>query len=175
MTAQQTAPILRKPCMPTRRPPLERFKEKMGSPVQRREGMSPCVEWQAGKQGDGYGCFGMHRRSYLAHRAAWELFIGPLPDGNHVLHRCDNPPCVNVEHLFLGTHDDNMKDMAAKGRSGNHKGTSNGRARLKEADVPAVRTMLAGGMSQSEVARVYGVSQTAISGIIVKRTWRHVA
>lgn len=77
---------------------------------------SDCWMWTGARmRGEGsYGRF----RNRLAHRVAWELFKGPIPFGLYVLHRCDNPPCVNPEHLFLGTQQDNMDDAHQKGRGG---------------------------------------------------------
>lgn len=81
---------------------------------------SGCWLWTGGKHGRGYGglhCGGKVFRKYLqAHRVSWELHHGPIPDGLWVLHKCDNPICVNPDHLFLGTRQDNMGDCAAKGR-----------------------------------------------------------
>lgn len=76
-----------------------------------------CWEWAGARKGSqGYGEFGVNRMPATAHRVAWELTHGPIPDGLFVLHRCDNPPCCNPAHLFLGTHQDNMADRDAKGR-----------------------------------------------------------
>jgi hypothetical protein len=77
-----------------------------------------CWEWQAAKLRRGYGQFGsgQGKRLILAHRMAWTLFVGKIPDGLCVLHKCDNPPCVNPNHLFLGTYKDNAEDMVAKNR-----------------------------------------------------------
>jgi hypothetical protein len=97
----------------------ERFfaKAKLSSFI--RPGMTtPCLEWQAARDRDGYGYFGVRAGKVAkAHRLAWEFAHGPIPDGLHVLHKCDNPPCIDVEHLFLGTNDDNVADMNAKGRA----------------------------------------------------------
>ena len=73
-----------------------------------------CWIWIAGKYSTGYGQHG----NYRAHRYSWNLYYGEIPVGVFVLHRCDNPACVNPKHLFLGTHQDNMDDMNAKGRHG---------------------------------------------------------
>lgn len=75
-----------------------------------------CWEWAAGRSGSGYGGFAVHQRVEGAHRVAWELWNGPVPDGLQVCHRCDNPTCVRPDHLFLGTIQDNQRDKVAKGR-----------------------------------------------------------
>lgn len=78
---------------------------------------SGCWLWTANIGRNGYGQIQIKRRPVPAHRAAWELFKGPIPKGMHVCHRCDTPACVNPDHLFLGTMSDNIKDSYAKGRS----------------------------------------------------------
>lgn len=100
-----------------RRPAADRFWEK----VEKGDG---CWEWTAASL-DGYGIFKLSRSegNRRAHVFAYELEIGPT-EGRWVLHRCDNPPCVRPDHLFLGTNADNMQDMSAKGRSGNQKKTA---------------------------------------------------
>lgn len=99
------------------------------------------------------------------HRLSHAHHIGPIPDDQSVLHRCDYRPCWNPDHLFLGTYDDNLKDMAAKDRSAF--GEKNGQARLTEEDVKKIYRLYAGGMLQREIGDIYGVSQTAV-GLIVR-------
>jgi hypothetical protein len=76
-----------------------------------------CWEWTAAKRRFGYGAMNIAGVQMGAHRIAWELFNGPIPDGLHACHHCDNPSCVNPSHIFLGTHADNMADRKAKGRA----------------------------------------------------------
>ena len=78
-----------------------------------------CHVWTGSIDPHGYGRIMINRKLRLAHRLGWELANGPIPSGLNILHRCDNRPCVNPEHLFLGTHQDNTADMVAKGRSRN--------------------------------------------------------
>jgi len=78
-----------------------------------------CIESPFHRTPTGYAMLGRKGRKLYAHRVAWEEANGPIPEGMCVLHRCDNPPCVNPEHLFLGTHRDNTQDMLAKGRGSN--------------------------------------------------------
>ena len=85
--------------------------------------MSDCIEWTGAKR-RGYGAVRYKGAIWGAHRAAWDAQVGPIPDGMIVCHSCDNPACVNVEHLFLGTHLDNARDKGAKGRHFNQRKTT---------------------------------------------------
>ena len=79
--------------------------------------MEGCIEWEGGRTPEGYGRKKIGTKYVLTHRQAWEKLHGPIPVGMCVLHRCDNPPCRNVEHLFLGTRGDNNRDRHQKGRT----------------------------------------------------------
>jgi hypothetical protein len=113
--------------------------------------------------------FGRHRR---AHRVSYELAYGPIPEGLLVCHRCDNPPCVRPDHLFLGTNLDNMRDARAKGR--NVHGETHPTAKLTLADVLEIRRAYAAReMDTYELAEKYGVRNPAISRIVRGDRWGH--
>ena len=133
-----------------------------------------CWEWQACGSREGYGRFGLGGRVLLAHRVSWTFANGPIPAGMHVLHRCDNPACVRPGHLFLGTNDDNIADMDAKGRRKGGVGSRHGSAKLTEADVPKARALVASGMTQREAGKLLGVSRWTVGRIVRGKTWRHV-
>lgn len=108
-------------------------------------------------------------RTRLAHRVSYELFCGEIPKGLDVMHRCDVPPCINPDHLFLGTRAVNMADMVAKNRQA--KGEQNASARLTEAEVLAIR---ASPLINKEIAKQTGMSRPAISIIRRNKIWRHI-
>lgn len=120
-----------------------------------------CWLWTGCGSG-GYGQFRYKGPMVYAHRVAWEQANGPIPDGLDVLHRCDTPRCVNVGHLFLGTHLDNMTDMVAKGRVGR---------KLDAAQVLAIR---ADPRTSREVAPDYGVGARQIRRIRARDDWSHL-
>lgn len=109
----------------------------------------------------------------MTHRLAYEMCIAPIPRGLHVLHRCDNPPCCNPDHLFLGTIADNNADKVAKGRQ--MRGTMTPRAVLTESQVSDIRARYAAGERVMDLAVEFGVSRAQISNIAARRIWRHVA
>lgn len=117
----------------------------------------------------GYGLIG-HQ---LAHRFSWELNVGPIPDGLWVLHKCDNPPCVNPDHLFLGTPKDNQQDAAKKGHL--PRGESNHRAKLREAQVIEIRNRHRNGELGRTLAKEFGISENGVSCIVNLKTWKHCA
>lgn len=128
---------------------------------------SGCMEWLGAKDKDGYGVSRFHGKSIRAHRHAYILVEGEIPTGKHVCHRCDNPGCCNPEHLFLGTHDDNMRDKVQKGRCCRGQGVSN--SKLTPEKVFAIRS--ATGTSKS-VAAQFGISMSAVDHVRHRRRWQ---
>src|SRR6187455_1405138 len=98
-----------------------------------------CWEWTGHKLPKGYGRIGKDGKLYQTHRLAYELARGPIPQGMHVCHHCDNPSCINPDHLFVGTNADNHADKIAKDRQAKPRGIKNAAAKLNEADVRAIR------------------------------------
>jgi hypothetical protein len=152
---------------------------------------SGCWNWIGGKGKKGYGRFsiggshnpdGTRRNSMVTTpRVAYRLFVGSIPDtqGSHgscVLHRCDNPSCVNPEHLFLGSNLDNVRDMDAKNRRVNAqlKGSAHPASKLTEKSVYEIATRIKAGESQVGIAKEFGVIPATINHIKRGRLWRHL-
>lgn len=137
----------------------------------------PCWEWTGRPMSNGYGRIdrgGARARgaTVSAHRAAWELYRGPIPTGFSVLHRCDNPLCVNPDHLFIGTALDNMRDKVAKGRSSF--GERNGIARLTNVQVREIRSRRDAGERACDLAQEFGVERSAVWRIMTGRNWSRI-
>ncbi len=152
--------------------------ERFWSKVDKSAGPDSCWEWQGTLVGaePSYGSFYFGGGKQRAHRVAHTLANGPIPEGMWVLHHCDNPPCCNPAHLFLGTDADNLRDSFAKGRQPTRViGGRHGLARLTEADVRQIRKLYAaGGVSHRELARRFGVGATTVARVINGTTWTHV-
>lgn len=162
-------------------------RERFWARVERGPG---CWLWTQFRDPEGYGRFWVvsRRRRVRAHRVAFELETGINPGDLFVCHTCDNPRCVHPDHLFMGTSEDNSRDRDSKGRQARGttsgartqphrvcRGSRNGRAKLDEAMVRALRAEIAGGMSLSEVARRFAVSVQVIWAIHHRKRWRHVS
>ena len=169
---------------------VERFLAKVCIPTDPNR----CWEWTAGKDRKGYGSFKRYRKTIKAHRMAWAITSGDVPDGLFVCHTCDNPSCVNPAHLWLGTNADNVRDMCEKGRQvkddrngarlhpeklargerhGSRtkperlaRGDLNGNTKIKDADILEIFRMRATGMLLREIADVFGVSGAQIGKIL---------
>ena len=148
-------------------------KSKIGSPatlekrfwakVKKAEG---CWEWIGAKIPSGYGQID----KMPAHRVAWVLANGAIPNGMFVCHKCDNPSCVRVDHLFLGFPKDNTEDMLQKGRHPH--GEEIGTNKLALSQIESIRSEYAAGSSQVSLAKKYGVGQPHISSIVRKACWK---
>lgn len=133
-----------------------------------------CWLWN-GALFNGYGSIRDNGAEYAAHRYSYSLHYGPIPDGLFVCHRCDVPACVNPAHLFLGTHADNMADMARKGRAarqGGPRGSLNSNARLNEKQVAEI---IASPEGARKIAARLGVTPAVIGRIRRRQAWRHVS
>lgn len=138
-----------------------------------------CWLWTLAWHRQDYGM--LDRKVYghcgRAHRIAFEAFRGPIPPGVYVLHKCDTPPCVNPEHLFLGTHSDNMADCARKGRMAPQRypllfaGERGSQARLTDDLVRFIRSSSA---SNCDLAREIGVHRSTVNNVRLRRTWAHI-
>ena len=132
-----------------------------------------CWIWHASKDRKGYGLFGASGMALQAHRISWTLAFGSIPIGLHILHRCDNPSCVNPDHLFPGTNAENAVDKSRKGRS--MRGERCAFAKLTEAKVIEIRAKYdAGEMNQTELATEYGMAANSINGVVNRRVWKHI-
>ncbi len=157
------------------KPIRQRFDEKYT-----RGANNGCWLWTGSINSKGYGRIFMKGGNQLAHRVSWILHRGQIPEGygyhgTCVLHHCDNPPCVNPAHLFLGTPADNARDMIDKKRGADRNGGKNPKAKLTVGEVKQIRKYYApGGCAPLWLAQVYGVSRDAIYGVVNRRNWRHI-
>lgn len=147
-----------------------------------------CWLWTSGKSAKGYGrfhCPGWHEKSntmVAAHRFSWVIANGVIPhhDSHHgmcVLHKCDTPACVNPEHLFLGTNDDNVKDMDSKKRrkTVSYKGSTHANSKLTESDVIEIRRLhKEDKVTQLQISKIYNVAHSTINHIFTGRLWSHI-
>ncbi len=131
-----------------------------------------CWFWTGKRQWRGYGLLWFCRRDWRAHRLAYTLAVGEIPDGLYVLHACDNRLCCNPEHLYVGDHTQNMDDMLARGRSA--AGERHQAAKLRAADIPHIRTLRESGLSTSQLAPMFGVHQRTIQRIVERKLWQCV-
>jgi hypothetical protein len=141
------------------------------------KGPDDCWPYKFGKGRRGYGRTlkeNHGHKLYVASRLAWEFTNGPILGGLNALHKCDNPPCCNPKHLFLGTHQDNAIDKINKGRGRNLKGSLVPVSKIKEQDAIDIRILHKQGILQKDLATQYGLCRQSISDILCQRTWKHV-
>lgn len=148
-------------------PLCERFWERVNI-----GGKNECWIWLGACVPSGHGRVGDNNKVLVAHRVSWELTNGSIPNNLFVLHKCDNPPCVNPRHLFLGTQTDNMKDMDLKGRRRWGTMETHRKAKLNKEKVLEIRNSFSTGSKKKDLAKIYGVQETTINQIVNNRTWR---
>lgn len=152
------------------------LKERFWSKVDKS---GDCWLWIASVNNTGYGEFGIGRKVVKAHRVAYELVVGKIPSKMCVLHRCDNPPCVNPTHLFIGTLKDNAVDMTKKGRRYKpyNKGSKHGNAKLTEESVMEMRKLYPNASTLKEylvIGKKYGVSRRTVARALRSESWNHI-
>jgi len=131
---------------------------------------STCWLWIGGKSSFGHGRFRVGEKLYSPHRLAYEFFYESIPENKHICHHCDNPSCVRPDHLFLGSHAQNMADMVSKNRHAH--GSKSGGAKLCELDVWLIRQLRH--IKNREVARFFSISESIVSQIHSRQIWKHV-
>jgi hypothetical protein len=166
------------------------MKARFWDKVDKSAGPEGCWEWKAARTGNGYGAFRMprHGKQEGAHRVAYELAHGSIPDEMFVCHVCDNPLCVNPAHLFLGTSADNTQDRSAKGRTSkgdkhifrihperHARGERVGAAKLTEDQVLSIRHEYeSGGVTLRDLGERFGISSVQCGNIVRGDSWAHV-
>ena len=148
-----------------------------------------CWLWTGFRFGNGYGGINVRGSVKKAHRIAWELAHGPIPSGLFVLHKCDVRSCILVDHLWLGTHEENMADMVSKGRHSAPKGDAHGSrlhpekrphgechgmAKLTSEGVDRIRSLCAAGVSQRAAGSLFCISRSQAGRIVRREAWWHL-
>jgi hypothetical protein len=173
----------------------EELKQKMLRTIASSEDPNGCHEWSGCLHRTGYGVIQFKGVQYRAHRLAYELFRGLIPAGLLVCHKCDNPKCCRIDHLFLGTTRENSLDMVAKGRSPKHigrvypcgdshwtrskperilRGGGHPRSKLTDHQVLEIRELRGKGLKLTDLSARYGVSTTHIKYIVYRKSWTHI-
>lgn len=135
-----------------------------------------CHLWTASKNKFGYGKFGIGKSGWMmAHRYSWESTFGEIPKDKYVLHTCDNPSCVNPEHLYLGTYKDNAKDRETRQRGNHPSGISHGRNVLLESQIYEIRDAFdTGNYSFRQLGKIYGIDGKSVADIVDRKNWKHL-
>jgi hypothetical protein len=149
-------------CFFNKLPDKEYFEKKIKELYSNcKETKKGCIEWKGRVENNGYIGMCLRNKFKTGHRFVWEYFKGEIPTGMHVLHKCDNRRCINIDHLFLGTNLDNIKDMCSKNRHNNY-------SKLNKNKVEEVLKLAETGMIYKDIAKVFNVSRTRVNGLAVK-------
>jgi hypothetical protein len=139
---------------------------------------SKCSEWHGGRDQDGYGITHFEGKTWRVHRLVWSWVVGEIPKGKFILHDCDNPPCYNPEHLFMGDSKSNVQDALNKERMLGPRGEMNGQHKLTAVDVVEIASRYKrydkNGNNIYDLAREFGVHPVTIHDILSGRHWRSV-
>jgi len=133
-----------------------------------------CWEWNGAMSHQGYGKIKRKGKYLQAHRVSYEFFVDDIPKGMQINHRCHNRKCVNPYHLYVGTHNDNMRDMVVSGRSLDQYGEKNHNSKLTKDNVVKIKTLLKEGRKQNSLAKEFGVTISTIHLIKKGLTWAGV-
>lgn len=150
---------------------LEKLKMNYEKHVVRKDG---CWGWLGPVDKNGYGQLPCgYQKLIKAHRVSWRIYKGDIPEKHVICHSCDNPPCTNPDHLFIGTKKDNAQDMMKKGRS--TRGERNYNAKLTEEDVKNIKFLLSLGVTGTRISKDFKISESVIHGIKKGIYWRHIS
>jgi hypothetical protein len=135
-----------------------------------------CWEWVGARDLAGYGYFGYDGKCIRAQKAAYLIYVGDFPVGLFALHTCDWPSCVNPDHIFPGTHQDNMADKKIKGRAkGQKKGSGHSLAKLKEEDIHKIFELNKQGQLNTEIAKIFNIDPSNVQLILSRKRWSHIS
>ncbi len=133
-----------------------------------------CWNWTGHTNKKGYGLFHYKDSANLSHRVSYNLFVGEIPKDKMVLHHCDNPTCVNPEHLYVGTALDNSNDMVNRGRANYVRGEESGMSKLTDGDVYVIRDLVSIGTKTKAIAQLMEVDVSTINRAATGRAWKHL-
>lgn len=133
-----------------------------------------CWKWNGATDSWGYGRIAVNGKNRTAHRLSYALFRGPVPSDKLVLHKCDVAHCINPAHLYIGTHADNVNDAYRRNRYPSKDGSQNGRAVLREEDIPEIRKMIRNGIKYQHIASIFKVSTGAIAHVAQGISWKNL-